>query len=270
MQTGWGRAKKRGTSADLPIVEAVAAHSLRPALSARARGRVLVAAAVVLVVGFSALLRLRVGGAFVARATDDIGQSVAALIASVACTRRAFSLPSRARWSWLFIGAATASWAVGELIWSYYELISDRETPFPSLADLGFLLFPAFALLGLLLRPSSAFAGTGRIRVLLDGVMVASALFVVSWETALGSVYHGGAANTFALIVGLAYPASDVIMLTVAVLFVVHSRTQRSDLVLVAGLVGCPSRTADSPTRPRPAPTTPDRSSTLSGVLHSC
>jgi diguanylate cyclase (GGDEF)-like protein len=218
-------------------VEAVAAHSLRPALSARARGRVLVAAAVVLVVGFSALLRLRVGGAFVARATDDIGQSVAALIASVACTRRAFSLPSRARWSWLFIGAATASWAVGELIWSYYELISDRETPFPSLADLGFLLFPAFALLGLLLRPSSAFAGTGRIRVLLDGVMVASALFVVSWETALGSVYHGGAANTFALIVGLAYPASDVIMLTVAVLFVVHSRTQRSDLVLVAGLV---------------------------------
>jgi diguanylate cyclase len=232
-----GIAQTSRPSADLPTMEAAAANSLRPALPARAGGRVLIAAAVVVVAGFAALLHVQFGGAFVARATDDIGQSVAALVASIACTRRALRLRSRARWSWLLIGAATASWGIGELIWSYYELISSRETPFPSLADLGFLLFPAFALPGLLLRPSSAYAGTGRIRVVLDGVMVASALFVVSWQTALGSVFHGGAANSFAFAVGLAYPASDLVMLTVAVLVVVHSRTQRSDLVLVAGLV---------------------------------
>jgi diguanylate cyclase len=237
VQTGCRKANDAARPADLPIVEAVAAHALHPALPARTRRRVLIAAAAGLVATFAILLRFRVGGTFVARATDDIGQSVAALLASIACTKRAFSLRSRARLSWLFIGAATASWGIGELIWSYYELVSRRETPFPSFADLGFLLFPAFALPGLLLRPSSAYAGTGRIRVLLDGIMVASALFVVSWETALGSVYHGGAANSFGMVVGLAYPASDLVMLTVAVLVVVHSRTQRSDLVLVAGLV---------------------------------
>ena len=35
------------------------------------------------------------------------------------------------------------------MVWSYYEVILDREVPFPSLADVGFLFFPVFAAIGL-------------------------------------------------------------------------------------------------------------------------
>ena len=50
----------------------------------------------------------------------------------------------------------------GEAIWSYYELIGRRETPFPSAADAGFLLFPLLAGMGLLLWPSAALQGAAR------------------------------------------------------------------------------------------------------------
>ncbi len=47
----------------------------------------------------------------------------------------------------LFWGIALAAWAVGLLIWSYYNLVAKIDIPFPSLADIGFLIFlPVMAL----------------------------------------------------------------------------------------------------------------------------
>ncbi|MGH8963150.1 MAG: putative bifunctional diguanylate cyclase/phosphodiesterase [Jatrophihabitantaceae bacterium] len=192
---------------------------------------------VLLVCAFVAVLRLRVGGAFVGRAVDDLGQSGAAAIACVACAWRARRSEHRWRISWALMSAALGSWAAGELIWSYYELLSGRETPFPSFADVGFLLFPAFAFPALLVRPSAAFAGRGRLRAVLDGTMVAASLFVLGWSTSLGAAYHAGAADNFALVVSLAYPVSDVVMLTVIVLVSIRGRVRTDLLILAAGLV---------------------------------
>ena len=192
---------------------------------------------VALVVVFTVLLRMRAGGEFVARAIDDIGQLVTPALGALCCAWQARRLSGAERVSWALIAGGLGAWAVGEVFWSYYELVSGRATPFPSLADLGYLLFPVLALAGLLARPSAAHAGTGRFRVVLDGLMVASALFVISWETALGSVYHGGAGSVFALIVGLAYPVSDLVLITAAALIVVHSRVRRGDVFFISGLV---------------------------------
>src|SRR5436305_10507732 len=117
---------------------------------------------------FLAVLIIKPGGAHQTRTIDDLGELAAAVIAAAAAGWRASRLSGRARLSWAFLGAGSAAWAVGEGLWSYYELISGRDSPFPSSADAGFLLFPALALIGLLVRPSSAFAGQGRIRVALD------------------------------------------------------------------------------------------------------
>jgi hypothetical protein len=51
----------------------------------------------------------------------------------------------------LLLAAATGCWALGEGAWSYYELLAGRETPFPSVADAGFLLFAGLAMAALLL-----------------------------------------------------------------------------------------------------------------------
>src|SRR3954447_14623529 len=167
-----------------------------------------------LVVGFVADLQLRPGGVHLTRTIDDVAEMLAAAAASAAAIWRALRSRRRIRTSWFLIAGGTAGWAVGEVIWCYYELLAGRDTPFPSLADVGFLVFPVLGLAGLLVRPPAAFAGQGRFRVALDATLVAASLFVVSWGTALGEVYRAGADTAFAAVVSLAYPGSDLLLLT--------------------------------------------------------
>ncbi|WP_295701092.1 GGDEF domain-containing protein [Lapillicoccus sp.] len=133
----------------------------------------------------------------------------------------------------------TASWALGEAAWSYYELIAGRQTPFPSFADAGYLLFPVLAAIGLLIWPSAVLQGTTRWRTLLDGALVAGALLILSWVTALGSTVHAGGATTFGYVVSLGYPLSDLVLLTLTVVIVTHARQAQSALAMVAVGLAC-------------------------------
>lgn len=192
---------------------------------------------VAVLVAFAIVLHLQPGSAFTLRAIDDLTETLTALAGGAPCIWRSRRSQGRSRLSWLLLGAALISWGIGQAIWSYYELVAKHDVPFPSFADLGFLLFPVFALTGLLLRPSGAFAGRGRLRVVLDGAMLVGSLLIVSWSTALGAVYSAGAQSTFALAVGLAYPASDVVLLTVAVLVGLRSKPNVQLILLVGGLI---------------------------------
>ncbi len=200
------------------------------------RRRTALVLCVALVVGFAVVLRAKPGGAFFTQAFDDIGEAVAAALGAIPCFWRAVRTAGRWRLSWVCLGAGLAAWSIGEWIWSYYEVIAGSEVPFPSLADAGFLLFPVFCLAGLFLRPSAAFVGRARLRVLLDGTMVVASLFILSWATALGAVYHAGAQDTFSFVVSLAYPASDLVLITVAVLVASRARLDAGLLLLVGGL----------------------------------
>jgi diguanylate cyclase (GGDEF)-like protein len=185
-------------------------------------------------------LIVRPGGVHLTRTIDDIAEMVAAATAAGVGTWQAMRSTRRLRISWALIAAGCAGWAIGEAVWCYYELLQHRDTPFPSLADAGFLVFPVLALIGLLVRPSAAFAGQGRVRVALDATLISASLFLVSWVTALGEVYAAGADSTFAEIVSLAYPVSDLVLLTVAVVVLTYARTgDRSGLGYIAtGLIG--------------------------------
>jgi diguanylate cyclase (GGDEF)-like protein len=205
----------------------------------RLRGVVpLVLVAAVLLMAIAAAVRLHFGENSFARGADDIVQAVAAFTASGFAVWRARQSHGRFRLSWALLAAGTGSWAMGQTIWSYYEVISTRATPFPSYADIGFLLFPVLALPGLLVRPSAAFVGSGRARLVLDGLMVAASLFGVSWVTALGQVYRSATEGGLGLLVGIAYPISDLVMITVGVLVVVQARVRAGLLLLILGLVG--------------------------------
>jgi diguanylate cyclase len=194
----------------------------------------------VLIALFMGDLVLRPGGVHLTRTIDDIAEMVAAAAAAGFGIRRALRSTRRVRASWLLIALGCAGWAAGEAIWCYYELLQHRDTPFPSLADAGFLVFPLLALAGLLVRPSAAFAGQGRLRVALDATLVAVSLFLVSWVTALGEVYRAGADSRFAQVVSLGYPVSDLVLLTVVVVVLSYARSgDRTGLVFLAtGLVG--------------------------------
>ena len=193
-----------------------------------------------LLAAFVVDLRVQPGGPVVTRAVDDLVQLFAAALASGAAFWRTFRCAGRARTSWLLISVGAGFWALGETVWSYYEVLAHTDTPFPSVADVGYLLFPVFTAAGILVRPSRAFTGRAGTRIGLDVALVVMSLFTISWATVLGQVDRGTSDYSLASIVSLAYPASDIALLTVVVIVISYARQgNRLALgVLGGGLMG--------------------------------
>ena len=179
------------------------------------------------------------GGGYATRVVDDAGLLCFAVLATACSCVAARYGRGRQRAAWAALAAGLCGWSVGEAIWCYYELWTGMEqAPFPSPADAGFLILPVGAGLALLLLPIGH-SGQSRARLVLDGLIVAGSLFVVSWVSVLGSVYRAGAASHFALDVSLAYPIADLVTITMTVLVLARARTaQRKTLALLtAGIL---------------------------------
>jgi diguanylate cyclase (GGDEF)-like protein len=198
------------------------------------------AAALAILLGlFVAWASLNPGTGGVTSHYDNVAQLVAAALAAASCLLFGRRAAPQMRLAWTWIGASAAAWAVGEAIITWYELVSRVKVPFPSVADAGLLAALPMAAIGILLFPSPPTFGISRARVLLDSVIVAGSLLIVSWTTALGSVYHAGSGSVFAQAVGIAYPIGDVIVATVGISVLAQGRGRRRiPLVLVvAGLL---------------------------------
>ena len=174
------------------------------------------------------------------------------------------------RRTWIFLACASISWGFGQVIWTWYES-SGREVPFPSYADVGYLGLPLLAAIGLLSLPSATQSLAGRIRTLIDGMMIAGAVLLCSWVLVLDKVYAAGGDRIVPTLISLAYPLGDVVLITMA-LFVLLARAESaSDRAFpmsddrVRAHARSPSRTAASPTSAPPASTAPAASSTSAG-----
>lgn len=138
---------------------------------------------------------------------------VAALaVISVARAARLTRGSHRAAWVALLIGLVF--WAFGEAVW-IWDSARLQYRPFPSLADAGFILLPVCACVALLLYPS-ADSDRSRGRHLLDGLIVSGSLFVIAWILFVDRLREFVAGDDVALFVTFAYPAVDVIALTIA------------------------------------------------------
>jgi hypothetical protein len=74
-----------------------------------------------------------------------------------------------------------------------------------------------------------------RVQAGVDALIIAIALLVISWATVLGNVLASAGHDTLAVGLSLAYPASDVAVLTLAVLLATRARSNsRTALLLLA------------------------------------
>ena len=163
------------------------------------------------------MLRTRPGDGF-ATDVDDIGNLLAALAASAGCGFAALRHRGHLRWAWWLLSLGALSWTAGEAIWSWLAIIKGEAIPFPSLADAFYLGGVPIAAAGiLLLRPASN-SIRSRLRSLVDGVLIAVSLLAVSWVTVLGAVWAAGGTTGFSLALSLAYPAGDVLLLSMLVM----------------------------------------------------
>lgn len=170
---------------------------------------------------------------------DAVVKLVVAALASASCVVFGRRAAPQVRLAWMWIGAFAAVWAVGAAVLTWYDFGKNGAVPFPSAADAGFLAALPLAAIGVLLFSSAPGPGVSRARMLLDGVIVAGSLLIVSWTTALGTVYHSGSGTVFSQAIGLAYPISDVIVATVGVSVLAQgrSRQQVPPVLVVAGLL---------------------------------
>ena len=142
------------------------------------------------------------------------------------------------RWASICLMIGLAGWVFGDAIWAYYRLGRHQDLPFPSPADAGYLLLPVGVCLALVLS-SVGRTGQPRFRLVLDGLLVAGSLFLVSWVLVLRGLFDTGGASHFAFAVTLAYPLSDLVVGTVGVIVLTRARTGQRPAValLLAGVV---------------------------------
>lgn len=166
---------------------------------------------------------------------DDIGEGVAAAIGAVCCFWLTRRVQGRVRLSWWLIGLAAASWGIGEGIWCWYQLVEYVQVPFPSFADLFFLLAVPLLIGGVLVLGKASGAVLHGPKAFLEGAIIAGSLLFVSWATALGSVLGTSGEGSFARIVGLAYPVGDIVTATVALAALTRAKgAYRQQLALLA------------------------------------
>lgn len=173
------------------------------------------------------------GGPAAVQKVSIFAASGFAIFAAVCTGVAAASSSGRRRAAWIFMTIGVSSWAVGEILWGVQRLVLHTD-PFPSVADIAYLVYPFAACAALVLYPGGC-TGHSRIRIVLDGVIVSVAVFELSWVIVLRGVHQAGAESPTQAALSLAYPITDVLLITVALLALTRARKgHRAVLALLA------------------------------------
>jgi diguanylate cyclase (GGDEF)-like protein len=160
--------------------------------------------------------------------------TVLCLAFAAACAARAarHSL-GRRRCGWVALVVALAGWAVGEIIWSVYDVRPALDhASHPAAAEVVLLLYPlgAFTAMVLLASPPG---GHNLWRLVLDGVIVSMSLWVASWVFVLDKLLR---TDSSPRLVTVAHVGSDIVLMTTAILLLSRDRPgRRRSVNLFAG-----------------------------------
>ncbi len=190
-----------------------------------------------------AWLVFKPAGAAAYIALDNVAQFVGPLLVVPFCfygTLRDGTAAARTSQSLVpsLLGLGALSYAVGQIIFTFYEQVLHFDTPpFPSWADAAYLWAYPFCLLGILLLPGRRLPAMSRARVLLDGLIIMAAAVTFSWYFILGPTIAQGGGTWASVVVGLAYPLGDLVLIVCLVLL--WSRLDEPDLRPVVALLSC-------------------------------
>src|SRR2546430_9502215 len=206
------------------------------ALDRRRRSFAVAASAVlVLSIAYALVLRNVYFGDRAVTALDDVGEAVAAGLAAAACAWAASRARDGERLGWTLMSISAGLWAAGEVVWSIYEVGLNVATPYPSLADVGFLTAVPFAIGGIRAFWSAPRGTSSRWRVWFDGLIVGLALTSTAWAFGLKSVWLSDSSTR---ILDLAYPVSDILIGTILILAIRRASQQAAGRMafLLAGV----------------------------------
>lgn len=150
-------------------------------------------------------------------AFGDIGMCLVALFASIGLLLNVSSHNRRIRAFWILLAAGCASWFIGQVIWTYFEVVLHQEVPNPFVGDVIIFLHPVPMIAALALKPHDrrddlgAHIGYLDFSLLLVWWVFLYTYAVIPWQyvapnlTAYGNSYDNlAAAENLLLVVGFA------------------------------------------------------------------
>src|SRR5690349_875239 len=141
-----------------------------------------------------------------------------------------------ARRIWLTFAVGTAVWSLGDFIYTYYQFVLD-QSPYPSLADVFYLLAYVILIPGLLrlVRRQSVVASR---TALLDASIVATGVGLLFWAFVIQPIIGNSSISSTTKLISLAYPAADALMLAIVLrLFAGGALRTASARLLVAAVL---------------------------------
>lgn len=156
------------------------------------------------------------------------------LLAALGCLARSVLVRSE-RLAWFFISCALLATAVGDLLFDFWY---GGNPPFPSAADVAYLLFYPFLYVGIVLllrRRVSTFSAT----LWLDGLVAATAAAALGASVLVEVVVNSTHGSRLVVLTNMAYPIGDVLLLAllVFVFSVTRWRPGRAWALIAAGLI---------------------------------
>jgi diguanylate cyclase (GGDEF)-like protein len=199
------------------------------------RRRATAAAAVGLIV-FAGWLYFGWGGPTATTVASSVGSVASSAFATACAVTAARSGRARQRIAWSCLGVGLAGWVVGNLIWTYYLVVTGEWPPFPSAADAFYLLLPLGTCVAAVFAPSTG--GRSGVRVLLDGLLVTASIFLIAWTVGLHAVYDDYATSGLTFATSAVYPFADFAMVTMIAVVLAKTRPGRrvSPALLLAGV----------------------------------
>ncbi|WP_234834836.1 bifunctional diguanylate cyclase/phosphodiesterase [Mycolicibacterium stellerae] len=164
------------------------------------------------------------------KSLDEIAYLVYLVLAVACAAYAARSAEGRRRYGWVALIVALSAWLIGLVVRMFEEVRGDGESWHPSLTQGFLVVFPVAAYACLLLMGDLDKAP--RRRLILDSVIMATSLFVVSWVCVLRKLSDGGGAPGLTVL----HITVDVILLTTAIVVWSRPLARVSVTVLAAGM----------------------------------
>jgi diguanylate cyclase (GGDEF)-like protein len=159
------------------------------------------------------------------------GHAVASLAAMIWVASRCKAGTQRRAWGLFTLGFSF--WVIGDV---YYNIAQPGDAPF-SVVDVLYFAGYAFLAAGLLLL--GGLRAKDKLASLMDGLIVSSSLFLLAWGLLIDPIADKATASATERIAASAYPALDLLLLTLAVRLVVGRRTNGASRLVVLGVLLC-------------------------------
>lgn len=142
---------------------------------------------------------------------NDFLLTSSAIVAVLCLLYAAKNMEGRAKSAWLIMAVAMLFESFAEGTWAFIEVVL-QEDPFPSVSDIGYLMFyPLFAA-GIFLLPNAPLSPRERLGVILDSAIVIISAALVFWIFYFAPIVSSLNTITLELTISLAYSMMDIVL----------------------------------------------------------